>query len=468
MTFSMRTQQFPTRWYRLVGPLVVSLLLSGSLLTGTSPSATVAFADNGQRLNVLASWGVALGDFDGDDRPDLFGIVVSSGRASGRVYLGDGPTRFRDTGEPLGEGTLGTADVGDLDGDGDIDMVLACHGPNEVWLNDGTGEFADSGVRLGSEWSWGLDVGDLNGDSLPDAVFTNFGIELQGGTPVRRGRAAEIWLNKTESVTGGGMSQNRRLTLAWEISDQLRSPESAAYDPKRNVLYVSNFRNDGHEFLSKIGMDGKILDLEWVAGLDRPTGVRIHKDRLYVVDRAGVAEIDIDAGKITRRFPIAEPGFVNDLAFDAAGALYVTDSRKGSVYRIADDGTTEVWLEEGALPGVNGILAAGSRLLVGVSGEASIKSVDLATKAMTTIATLNEGAVMDGIVPDGRGGFLISDYNGRVYRHHPGGEPELILDITAAGGKCADIEYVPDKGLLIAPSLDESRLRAYRYRPRGD
>ncbi len=355
MTFSMRTLQFPTRWYRLAGPLAVSLLFLGSLLAEASPSATAAFADNGQRLNVLASWGVVLGDFDG--------------------------------------------------------------------------------------------------------------IGLQGGTRVRQGRAAEIWLNETESVTGGGMSQNKRLTLAWEISDQLRSPESAAYDPKRNVLYVSNFRNDGHEFLSRIGMDGKILELEWVAGLDRPTGVRIHNDRLYVVERPGVAEIDIDATKITRRFPIADAGFVNDLAFDDAGALYVTDSRKGSVYRIADDGTTEVWLAEGSLPGVNGILAVGPRLLVGVTGDASIKSVDLATKAMTTIVKLDEGSVMDGLVPDGYGGYLISDYSGRVFRVQLGGEPELILDISASGGKTADIEYVPDPGLLIAPSLGESRLRAFRYVP---
>jgi sugar lactone lactonase YvrE len=257
-------------------------------------------------------------------------------------------------------------------------------------------------------------------------------------------------------------------TSAWEISDQLHSPESAAYDSKRNVLYVSNFRNDGHEFLSRVGMNGTVLELEWVSGLDRPTGVRIHNDKLYAVERSGVAEIDIDEGKIVRRFPIADAGFVNDLAFDDAGVLYVTDSRKGSVYRIANDGTTEVWLEEGSVPGVNGILAVGSRLLVGATGDASIKSVDLATKAMTTIVKLDEGSVMDGIVPDGRGGFLISDYNGRVYRVQPGGEPELILDISASGGKTADIEYVPDHGLLIAPSLGESRLRAYRYVPGAD
>ena len=212
-------------------------------------------------------------------------------------------------------------------------------------------------------------------------------------------------------------------------------------------------------------MDGKILDLEWVAGLDRPTGVRIHNDRLYVVERPGVAEIDIDARKIARRFPIADAGFVNDLAFDDAGALYVTDSRKGSVYRIAGDGTAEVWLAEGSLPGVNGILAVGPRLLVGVSGDASIKSVDLATKAMTTIVKLDEGSVMDGLVPDGYGGYLISDYSGRVFRVQLGGEPELILDISASGGKTADIEYVPDPGLLIAPALGESRLRAFRYVP---
>ena len=105
---------------------------------------------------------------------------------------------------------------------------------------------------------------------------------------------------------------------------------------------------------------------------------------------------------------------------------------------------------------------------MGVSGEASLKSVDLETKAMTTVAKLEEGAIMDGIVPDGSGGYLISDYNGRVYRLPSNGGPQLILDISASEGKTADIEYVPQLGLLFAPSLAESRLRAYRYRPRAD
>ncbi|MFZ0426742.1 MAG: SMP-30/gluconolactonase/LRE family protein [Acidobacteriota bacterium] len=269
--------------------------------------------------------------------------------------------------------------------------------------------------------------------------------------------------------SGGAVaSAEQLLPLDWEITDQLRSPESAAYDAKRNVLYVSNFRNDGHEFLSKIGTNGQVLELEWVAGLDRPTGVRIHNDRIYAVERPGVAEIDIDAGQIIRRFPIPDAGFINDLAFDDAGVLYVTDSRKGGIYRISADGTTELWLQEGSVPGGNGILAVGSRLLVGVSGEASLKSVDLETKAMTTVAKLEEGAIMDGIVPDGSGGYLISDYNGRVYRLPSNGGPQLILDISASEGKTADIEYVPQLGLLFAPSLGESRLRAYRYRPRAD
>ena len=258
------------------------------------------------------------------------------------------------------------------------------------------------------------------------------------------------------------VASQKILPLAWEISDQLHSPESAAYDSERNVLYVSNFRNDGHEFLSKIGMNGEVLELEWVTGLDRPTGVRIHNDRLYAVERSGVAEIDIDDGKIIRRLPIADVGFLNDLAFDDTGVLYVTDSRKGSVYRVSTDGTTELWMAEGSLPGVNGILATANRLLVGVSGEAAIKAIDLATRTVTTIATLEQGAIMDGIVPDGHGGYLISDYNGRVYRLQPGGEPELILDISVSGGKTADIEYVPDMGLLIVPSLGENRLCAYR------
>jgi hypothetical protein len=68
--------------------------------------------------------------------------------------------------------------LGDLDGDGDLDAFVAnaassAGAPNTVWLNDGRGTFSDSGLRLGNEVSYGLDLGDLDGDGDLDAFAAN-------------------------------------------------------------------------------------------------------------------------------------------------------------------------------------------------------------------------------------------------------------------------------------------------------
>jgi sugar lactone lactonase YvrE len=303
-----------------------------------------------------------------------------------------------------------------------------------------------------------------------DSTFLGaIGLSDSAYLPLERGEN-EIIAVISDSTGGWGLMardvstvyQHKALTKLWDLPRRLRTPESIAYDRKRGVFYVSNFRNDGKEFISKLGLDGTILALEWVTGLNRPTGVRVQGDKLYVVERSGVAEIDIDAGRIARRLPLAGADFPNDLTLDERGAIYVTDGPKRRIYRI-EDGNATIWLESDELAQSNGILADGTRLLVGVSSDATIKAIDLQTKRVTTLVKLGGRAIMDGLVSDGRGGYLISDYSGRIYRVSASGEKELLLDRTGPRQFCADFEYIPEKGLLLVPSLSDNRITAYRY-----
>ena len=150
----------------------------------------------------------------------------------------------------------------------------------------------------------------------------------------------------------------------------------------------------------------------------------------------------------------------NDVTADEKGNLFITDSQKNAIYRFSD-GKMEEWLQSDGISRPNGILADDGRILVGTSGDGCIKVVDPGNKTISTLVCIGEGAIMDGIAVDGKGNLLISDFNGRLYKISSTGEKQLLLDTTAPSRFCAAFEYIPEKKLLIIPTLTDNRLEAY-------
>jgi len=261
---------------------------------------------------------------------------------------------------------------------------------------------------------------------------------------------------------GNAIFVHEDLARSWEVSKTFKFPESVAYDSQRDVLYVSNFFAGGNEFISKVKRDGEIEELQWVAGLNRPTGLCVSGSRLFAAERANVAEIDIVSGKIAKRYPVPEPGLPNDTACDASGAVYVSDSQKNVIYKVAD-GEVVVWLEAAEISQPNGLLLDGDKLLVGNTGDGCLKRVKIADRSVETVACLGSGSIVDGIRPDGRGNYIVSDYNGRVFLITPEGETTPLLNTSARGINTADLEFVPEHGLLVIPTLNGNQLIAYRF-----
>ncbi len=153
------------------------------------------FRDSGQEFDedLRHSHGLAAGDLDKDGDQDF--VLATQAAPFARLYLNDGRGRFS-AGRTLGMASAEKVALLDLDGDGGLDVLLACQGPNEVWLGDGRGGFGDSGLRLGSEWTWQLASGDLNGDGRPDLFLVDLGLDPQAPPGKRvQGRPAEVWLN---------------------------------------------------------------------------------------------------------------------------------------------------------------------------------------------------------------------------------------------------------------------------------
>jgi sugar lactone lactonase YvrE len=261
---------------------------------------------------------------------------------------------------------------------------------------------------------------------------------------------------------GNAVYEAEGRSQVWKIEKELRMPESALYDKKRNVIYVTNFDRfgaPGQQFISKVTLDGKIQQLKWVETMFLPTGMAIFKDRLFVVERRNIAEIDLETGKILNRLPLPQPMFPNDIAIDNKGNMFVSDSRKGAIYNFIN-GKFEEWLKGNELANINGLCIHKDKLICGITGDHSLKAVDLKTKAISTMVRFGEG-IMDGIKLDQDGNFLISHYEGRIYRVTPSGQFTKLLYVQEE--RCADFEYIPENNLLVIPTLETSKLLGYKY-----
>ncbi len=132
-----------------------------------------------------SSFGVELGDLDGDGDLDAF---VAQVNLTATVWLNDGWGRF--TAHPSAPNVGYASDValGDIDGDGDLDAVVACYNQAQtVWVNDGTGAFTAHPTAAtfgGANASRGVTLGDIDGDGDLDAVIAN-----------QNGAAETVWLN---------------------------------------------------------------------------------------------------------------------------------------------------------------------------------------------------------------------------------------------------------------------------------
>lgn len=252
------------------------------------------------------------------------------------------------------------------------------------------------------------------------------------------------------------------LEKLWETDSIINMPESVLPDTKAGVLYVAIMGNsadakDGIGGIGKLDLNGKVIDLDWVSGLNSPKGMGIYQNKLYVADITDVVVIDIAAAKVVQTIPIEGAAFLNDVTVSDKGVVYVSDSQTKKIHRLTD-GKPEVYMEN--IDGVNGLKAVGDLLYIAGGGKNLLKAD--AAKNMIKVAGLPNGG--DGIEPTGNGDFLFSAWGGFIYYVYADGRSELLLDTHLQKINTADIGYDPVKKIVYVPTFFKKSVMAYQLK----
>lgn len=257
-------------------------------------------------------------------------------------------------------------------------------------------------------------------------------------------------------------SQEHQLVKKWETDTLLKVPESVLYDAADKILYVTNidgqpWEKDGKGSVGKVGLDGKIITVDWVSGLQAPKGMGLYKNKLYVADVDKVAVIDTKKAAIVQTIPVEGAQALNDLTVDKNGVVYVSDSKNKKIHRI-ENGQVTTWIEN--LKGPNGVLIQNNVLYILDAGSLYKVEKD---KSLTKLAEGMEGGT-DGVEQVTGNEFVVSCWGGMIYYVNADGSKHNLLDAREQKMNTADIGYDAKNRIVYVPTFWKNKIVAYELK----
>lgn len=151
-------------------------------------------------LNVADAEWISVADLNADGKQDL--VLSDYGYTQATVLLGKGDGTFADgVSYPL-DGYTGAFDIGDVDGDGKLDIVGGIFYPVTgsgvgVLKGNGDGTFqAAKDYATNQGHGYGVTIADLNGDGTPDIISS----DINNGDPASQGIAILLNVNQAKAT----------------------------------------------------------------------------------------------------------------------------------------------------------------------------------------------------------------------------------------------------------------------------
>ena len=256
--------------------------------------------------------------------------------------------------------------------------------------------------------------------------------------------------------------------------DGFSGPEAVRYDPGQDVYFVSNFNGpggalDNNGFISQVSADGRVDQLRFIAGgvngvtLHAPRGMTIAGDTLWVADVDAVRAFDRRTGRplATVSFAAVDVGFLNDVAAEPDRGLYVTDTGRNRIYRIAGL-TAGIALGDSALGAPNGITWDASRremIVVPYGGGRALFAWTPGTSSLRTIGASATGGRYDGVEVRTDGSVLVAsqaDSSIHLFREGTG------TPLFKVAGRPADIAWDSQRNRVAIPYIARNRVEVWQ------
>jgi hypothetical protein len=252
-----------------------------------------------------------------------------------------------------------------------------------------------------------------------------------------------------------------KLVPAWQ-AEGLATPESVLYHSikKQDYVFVSLIdgdpaAKDNKGGIAQLGVKGEIVNKDWVSGLSAPKGLAAKDNMLYVSDITDLVAIDITKATVVGRYPAEGSQFLNDVAVNAAGEVFVSDTRTKKIYRLKND-KLDLFMEN--VDNANGLAFIESGMLVGAGKELQLVDKDKKIQIVATGFAEN----IDGVEQVKAGEFVVSCWPGLVYYVDSKGQLTQLIDSRADKINTADIGYYPAKQLVMVPNFFKNTVTAYQ------